>query len=219
MEIDELIDRYPLLYHMAERGSWPSIRTHGLRSTSSLLDLFEIRGNAREQYESQRRAESMTISHECFGKVVLRDNKPLSDARLEKVLQGGLSLRAWYRTLNRKVFFWPIEERLITFLSASSYKDRTHDVITVRTADLVSRYADSIWLSPMNSGTTMPFAWARGRATFKRIKSFPYTERKTYGRNAVAELAVDGLVDGVEQMAESVVIRRGRRRVKTIWRP
>ena len=77
----------------------------------------------------------------------------------------------------------------------------------------------TIWLSPMNSGTTTPFAWPRGRATFKRIKSFPYTERKKYGQNAIAEVAVDGLVDGVEQMAESVVIRNSRRRVKTIWRP
>lgn len=55
MELAELIDRYPLLYHMAELASWPSVRAHGLRSTSSLLDLFQVTDEDRAQFESQRR--------------------------------------------------------------------------------------------------------------------------------------------------------------------
>jgi hypothetical protein len=30
MGIDELIECYPRLYHMAEDGSWPGITRHGL---------------------------------------------------------------------------------------------------------------------------------------------------------------------------------------------
>lgn len=39
---EELANLYPRLYHMAEPGSWESIRRYGLLSTSSLLSLFEI---------------------------------------------------------------------------------------------------------------------------------------------------------------------------------
>ena len=35
MEPGRLIDRYPVLYHMAEDGSWESIRRSGLLSANS----------------------------------------------------------------------------------------------------------------------------------------------------------------------------------------
>lgn len=86
----------------------------------------------------------MKITHRTLGEAVLRDNKPLSDARLKNVLEGGLSLGSWYRTLNSIVFFWPTKERLVKFLCASSHRDRPHDVITIRTADLLARTNDGV---------------------------------------------------------------------------
>src|SRR5262249_40369294 len=40
--------RFPYLWHMAEPGSWPAIRDHGLLSTSALLDRYGIMGEARD---------------------------------------------------------------------------------------------------------------------------------------------------------------------------
>ena len=40
---EELAQAYPRLYHMADAQSWESIRKHGLLSTSSLLDLYEVK--------------------------------------------------------------------------------------------------------------------------------------------------------------------------------
>jgi hypothetical protein len=37
-ELAQLVTDNPVLFHMAERGSWDSIREHGLLSTSALLD-------------------------------------------------------------------------------------------------------------------------------------------------------------------------------------
>jgi len=70
---------------MAEAGSWPSIRRHGLLSTSALLDLFEVTGVERVRLESQRRPETVKIEHPEHGEALIRDQKPL-----RKVLYGSV---------------------------------------------------------------------------------------------------------------------------------
>ena len=57
MDPERLASRYPVLFHMAESGSWESIRECGLLSTSALLDLFEVEGGERITIESTRRPE------------------------------------------------------------------------------------------------------------------------------------------------------------------
>jgi len=64
---------------MTAVGSWPGIERHGLRSTTALLDLFEVAGSDRERIESQHRPESETIHHPRYGTAVIRDQKPMSD--------------------------------------------------------------------------------------------------------------------------------------------
>jgi hypothetical protein len=49
---ERLASRYPVLFHMAEDGSWESIRERGLLSTSALLDLFEVEAEERFAIES-----------------------------------------------------------------------------------------------------------------------------------------------------------------------
>ena len=61
--IERFSDRYPRLYHMAESGSWCSVREHGLLSTSALLDLFEISGSKRREIESEWRPNIVPIGH------------------------------------------------------------------------------------------------------------------------------------------------------------
>jgi hypothetical protein len=39
-ELEELIADCPTLYHMAQRGSWESVKVRGLLSTSALLDFM-----------------------------------------------------------------------------------------------------------------------------------------------------------------------------------
>jgi uncharacterized protein DUF7002 len=47
MDVAELVETCPRLFHMAEPGSWAGIQRHGLLSTSALLDLFEVDGDLR----------------------------------------------------------------------------------------------------------------------------------------------------------------------------
>ena len=53
------------------------VKRHGLRSTSSLLDLFEISGKERAVIETLMRRDSVTITHPVHGQAVIRDQKPI----------------------------------------------------------------------------------------------------------------------------------------------
>ena len=64
---EDLIKYFPRLYHMAEKGTWPSIKKRGLLSTTALLDLYGIKGKEREKIESLRRPDSVRIKHEEYG--------------------------------------------------------------------------------------------------------------------------------------------------------
>ena len=60
MERAELVRLYPRLFHMAEPDAWPQILRHGLRSTSALLDLFEVSEPDRTRLLSEHRRQGVS---------------------------------------------------------------------------------------------------------------------------------------------------------------
>jgi hypothetical protein len=215
--VDELCARFPLLYHMAQLGSWPSIQAHGLLSTSALLDLFEVRGDERYRIESSHRPDSVTIRHPMHGSAVIRDQKPMSDRSLQKALAGGLKPADWYRDLNSRVFFWLAEERLNGLLNARAYRDHPHNVLVVDTRCLVERHEGKIVLSPINSGCTIPFPHKRGPETFRRIADYPYARRKRLP-NPIVELAVDYSVPDIRELVTEVRETSSGSGTKVVWK-
>ena len=167
MTKQDFVIHYPFLYHMAEPGTWPSIRTLGLLSTSALLDLCGIVGEERWTVESQHRPIAVSLPCEKYGTVVLRDQKPMSDAALLRCLTHGMAPADWYQCLNRKVFFWVNEKRLNGMLRA--YSGREHLVLIVDANKLLNRPSLSVTLSPINSGNTRRKPGPRGRDTFCRL--------------------------------------------------
>jgi hypothetical protein len=218
ISLTQIAQYYPKLYHMAEENTWDSIRKNGLLSTAALLNLYEVNGTNRFSIESEHRPEAITINHKTYGSAVIRDQKPMREAALEKCLTG-LNPRVWYEILNSKVFFWLTEERLLNLLSAKEYKDRTHCVLIVDTAQLLERYADHVKLSPMNSGSTLYKPQPRGIDTFLAPNDYPFdTRRKLRGvKNAIAELTVEYSVPDIEELTIKVAHMRGSRTVETIY--
>jgi hypothetical protein len=172
LEVKRFIALYPRLYHMAEVGTWPSIKQRGLLSTSAVLDKLGITGAARAQYESEHRPEKMTVGTGANA-IVLRDQKPMPPHRIQKALVDGTTPAQWYQFLNGKVFMWAQQERLLTLLNARPYKKLEHDVLTIDTAALVGAYKDKISLCRMNSGNTFPMWLPRELADFKSIEAYP----------------------------------------------
>lgn len=200
---------------MAEAGSWDSIRAHGLRSTTALLDLFKIEGAERDVIESARRPEMVRIEDSTHGVASIRDNKPIREAVLAEILDG-CTVTEFYRLLNAKVFFWPTQRRLETLLGARAYRSRTHTIITVDTAALVERHASDITLSRINSGATLYDPPRRGPATFQTIEGFATHDARKVRRN-VAEVAVSYAVPDITAVAVEAYERDPDGAVRNLW--
>lgn len=218
MKASEIAENYPLLYHMAEAGSWDSISRHGLLSTRSLIDLFEVDGAARDAILRHRRPASVRLEHPVHGEAVVRDQIPLSESRLAACLTD-MTLEEWLDALNSRVFFWLDEGHLETLLGARAYRDAEHDVVTVDTSLLLDRYAERVTLSPINSGATLYTPPRRGRNTFLSIADYPFDERRRARGlgNAIVELAVDGGVSDIRDVAVRVERRLAGGDGRLIW--
>ena len=218
-ELQELLRDCPLLFHMAEEGSWPSIQARGLLSTTALLDLYGIEGADREAVEAGRRPATVPLHHPEHGRAAIRDNGSLNEKKLAGCLEDGLTPADWYRILNARVFFWLSRERLEKLLEARFYRDEGHDVLEVEAAPLVAAYRDRITLSPINSGATGRVAARRGHRTFSPIAAYPYAEwrpkRRAGGR--VVELAVLGGVPDIARFTRRVLRMQGGEKEGVVW--
>lgn len=203
---------------MAEAESWPSIRKHGLLSTTALLDLFEINGNQRKVIESRHRPKSVEITHPKHGTAVIRDQIPMRESALKKCLQD-CSPQQWYEFLNRKVFFWVTEERVRTLLKARAYRSKEHLVITVNSSQLLAQHEGRTLLSPINSGSTIYRPVERSLTTFKTLIEYPYHERRRLrgAAHAIAEAAIDYSVPNLKLFVERVERRRCDRVIESIY--
>lgn len=198
MELDNFVKRYPCLYHMAEAGTWPKIKQHGLLSTTAVLDKYGITGDARLDLEQGHRPNKSKVgSNQNY--IVLRDQKPMAPERLATALIGGLTPSQWYTWLNGRAFFWAEEHRLFKLLGARAYRNLEHDVLTLDTAMLVNDYEEKIWLCHMNSGNTFPMAFPRDLSIFKRISDYPCRPRTGVPTKEVVEVVVDYEVQNIEK--------------------
>ena len=213
-----LVSTYPVVYHMANADAWESIRVHGLLSTTALLDLFQVSGQRRDTIEGARRPNSVTITHPALGSAVIRDNKPLSERKLLACLDD-LSPAEYYRLLNRRVFFWLNQSRLDRLFQAQAYRGLAHLVLSVDTAELVSRHGDRITLSSINSGATIHNPPRRGATTFRTIEDYDFAlwKAKRSAQRAIAELAVDYSVPDIKDLTMRAAIRQPDGREEVLW--
>ena len=208
MNLEKLIEMYPRVYHMAERGAWDSIRTHGLMSTTAVLDHLEVEGDDRARFESEHRDQKMDLRAGHPSNIVLRDQKPMPEGRLLQALTDGTTPQQWYELINEKVFFWVEEERLHRLLGARDYRNLEHDVLTLNSAALIPAYAEKIWLCHMNSGNTWPIPHRRGTEVFRRIEDYPVRPSGSPAK-AVVELVVDYAVPNIAEYVVEVRRMKG----------
>lgn len=192
MTPQELAERHPRLYHVTEPGAWESIKKRGLLSTSSLLDLFEIKGEERKQIEAKRRPSTVQLKHPIHGSVIINDNVPLSEKALLTCLDDNLTPQDWLRILNERVFFWASKDGLDRLLGARLNRNRAREVIVVDTLSLVRTHMDAVELCPINSGATLRRAARRGLKTFSPLTKYTFDEwsRLRGRRDQILEIIV-----------------------------
>ena len=212
-ELKHLVERHPVVYHMADAGAWESIQRHGLLSARALLDRFEVDPESRRALLSGHRTGDVPIWHPEHGQAVLRNQTPMPPSKLRRVLRHG-SEAEWYEVLNERVFFWSTMERLERFLRARSHKHRLHDVITVCTRSIMEAYEERITLSPINSGTVLHVNHMRCSHTFQTLEEYRCTHRS----ECFAELTVAGAVPNLVEYTVSVDRWLGQERQCNIWK-
>lgn len=215
MNLEKLIELYPRVYHMAERGTWGSIQQRGLMSTTAVLDHLEVADGDRARFESEHRSQKMDVRADHPSNIVLRDQKPMPEGRLLQALMNGTTPRQWYELINDKVFFWVEEERLHRLLGARDYRTLEHDVLTLNSAEFIPDYAEKIWLCHMNSGNTWPIPHRRDTQIFHRIADYPVKPSGKPVKNVV-ELVVDYSVPNIADYVVEVRRMRGGEVLKVI---
>ncbi len=208
MNLEKLIELYPRIYHMAERGTWESIQQRGLMSTTAVLDHLDVADGERARFESEHRDQKMDVRAGHTSNIVLRDQKPMPEKRLVQALTNGTTPRQWYELINDKVFFWVEEERLHRLLGARDYRTLEHDVLTLNSAEFIPAYAEKIWLCHMNSGNTWPIPHRRDTEIFRRIADYPVKRSGKPVKNVV-ELVVDYSVPNITDYVLEVRRMRG----------
>lgn len=198
MTPDQLVAAYPRMYHMAEVGTWPSIRQHGLLSSNEVVRRSAAQGAAAVALRRGHRAGKVTVPVPGLGDLVLRDQIPMSPDRITRALPPGVSASDWYELINDRVFFWAEEHRLHRLLNGREYGHLEHDVLTLDTASLVQAHHDRIRLCHMNSGNTFPAMTKRSPEIFKPIADYQVT-RTGRPRKAVVEITVLGGVPDIRQ--------------------
>lgn len=194
---------------MAEEGTWPSIKKHGLLSTLAVLDRYKITGPDRRALEEGHRTSKVTVGA-TGDSIVLRDQIPMPPKRLEEALVDGTLPAQWYKLINSKVFMWAEEHRLFTLLNARKYKKLTHDVLTIDTESFLRDYACKVMLCRMNSGNTFPMPHPRGVGDFMSIDDYPAKPRTKGPAKPVVEVVTDYSIPNISDYVVEVRSIRGQ---------
>lgn len=199
MQVEQLVANHPVLFHMAEDGTWPSIQRHGLLSTRALVDLYDTPPEEREAILHNIRRTSITLVNPIHGTVVVRDQGPLKF--LDRVLEEDTTVQEYLDLLNGRVFFWASRARLLRLLGAKRYRKNHQTVLHVDTGALVQAHPE-MRLAGLNTGSVhVPNMPARGKRTFQAIEDYPYDEwRRRPGRkdDALVEVTVPYAVPQVK---------------------
>lgn len=169
------VGKYPTLLHLADARSWPSIERLGLLSAAEIVRRWQVPADRAEVLLTRRRPKPpVKLHHPELGAAVLRDQHPLSERGLARVLTDGMKVEDWLRLLNSFVFFFPGSPAGIDRLHGlrSAYRGTPAVLLTIRTRSLVEEHSARVRLADMNTGYTGRGAKARGDSTFLPIRDY-----------------------------------------------
>ena len=206
MDPAQVAGLHPTLYHMAEDGSWPSIRERGLLSTQAIIDLYQPDEQTREAVLSSVRRTKITLTSPDLGDITIRDQIPAKF--LEECMYDGADPAEYLDALNSRVFFWMSLHRLERLLDAQHYRHLRHTVLRVDTAALLEEYAADVQLAPYNTGSMhVPTAPKRGPGIFSDLADYPYDEwvsKRGRSGDHIVELTVKYAVPDIKNFVTRV---------------
>lgn len=162
MNLDQLADRFPVLWPVTFDGGWKGIADHGLLRA---IDVAELRC-------SEHRAEITPIEAPAGFRVVLRDQ---IRSRIDPTpYLDNLTPAEWWRVINSRVYFFCRQRDADVLVDAYLRRRHVQEVIKLRTSQVLRPVMDAVEVATVNAGvfprTKGP---SRGRSTFVSLSDFP----------------------------------------------
>lgn len=176
MPVTEFTARWPILFHVTETGSIPSIRCHGLMSAAALCRRHVPTAEADTLLQNNRDSHATPASGLWLRRQGLRD------AALRPRLDPGITCMAWRLFINSLVFFCPSQAAAHRLHAAET--SRRQSVLAFRTQDVLAAAPDLRWCA-YNNG----FIDRAPRATARRRKFDDYRPLSAWHGEPVRELA------------------------------
>jgi hypothetical protein len=142
------------IYHLADECNWKSIQACGLLSAAQLLEHAGL-----DEWIRKHRVENLQLPNG----VLIRDQRPMPPAALQRCLSVNLSPADWYELLNGHVFFWIDLERLDRQRQACTTPQY---IMTIDATRLLTHYASRAAVTPFNTGNARRAAARRSFASF-----------------------------------------------------
>jgi hypothetical protein len=215
----QLARLHPTLYHMAEDGTWPSIRQRGLLSTQAIVDLYQPDDDARARITSAVRQDKITLTSPALGDMTIRDQRPAKF--IADCMSDGASPQDYLNALNGRVFFWLHLPRLTRLLNARLYRNSRHTVLHVDTARLVGAYSGRVQLAPYNTGSMhVPTAPKRGPDVFTDLADYPYEQwlaKRRQSTEPVVEFTIRYAIPDIATFVTKVETWEGGRPIAVLY--
>ncbi|MFV2017308.1 DUF7002 family protein [Micromonospora sp. LOL_023] len=77
MNVEELVERHPQVFHTTSATAWPSVQRHGLLSTQRLIELFGLDAAERGRLLGAPHTHSAVLRAPGLPPAVIRDQKPM----------------------------------------------------------------------------------------------------------------------------------------------
>ena len=177
----------PWLCHVSLATDVASIHKHGLLSTSSLLDLFEVPETDRQLYEREPRSKAVTLVHSLHGRTVLNDQAPLHAGGLSRCLDG-MTSEEWCRELNSRVYLRPVRDRSQCIWKTKLTNSLKRLTLVADTREFLAVYEEELAATSINPGYTLRDPTRRGRYTFTPLREL--FDAPSLTMKSIAELSV-----------------------------
>lgn len=164
----------PQLFHLTAGDAWESIQEHGLRSATWLVrarSLDEERGTAL--LTAPREAiEVIGDPADPLGHATLRDQKPLTLSKLERLVEG-ITPENYIRLINDRVYFYMKAADVERVRGVRDAEGQPQLLLTLDSRRLLADYQGSVRVAKINTGATIGMQGRRGPRTWLAIDKFP----------------------------------------------
>ena len=164
----------PQLFHLTAGDAWESIQEHGLRSATWLVRALAL--------EEERAAALLTAPRESvevigdpadpLGHATLRDQKPLTLSKLERLVEG-ITPENYIRLINDRVYFYMKAADVERVRGVRDAEGQPQLLLTLDSRRLLADYQGSVRVAKINTGATIGMQGRRGPRTWLAIDKFP----------------------------------------------